>query len=88
MRRSSVVELRTLPPLNPENDVTVYIVVEDFGQFGRAFRETDLAEADLGTIVRNTFLAEIGDGFVVGREPSRQPHHLEIAASWTARGWR
>jgi hypothetical protein len=29
-----------------------YIVVEDFGQFGRAFRETDLAEADLGTIVR------------------------------------
>jgi hypothetical protein len=29
MPRSSVVELRTMPPLNPENDVTVYIVVED-----------------------------------------------------------
>jgi hypothetical protein len=30
MPRSSVVELRTVPPLNPENDVTVYIVVEDW----------------------------------------------------------
>jgi hypothetical protein len=47
------VELRIVPPLNPENDVTVYIVVEDFGDFGKAYRETDLAEADLGTIVHN-----------------------------------
>jgi hypothetical protein len=38
-----------MPPLYPENDVTAYIVIEDFGQYGRAFRETDLAEADLGT---------------------------------------
>jgi hypothetical protein len=33
-------------------------VVEDFGQFGRAFRETDLAEADLGTIVHNLISGE------------------------------
>jgi hypothetical protein len=46
---SSVLELRTLPPLNPENDVTVYIVVEDYGDLGRAFRETDIAEADFGS---------------------------------------
>src|SRR3982075_1787435 len=26
-------------------------------------------------------LAEVGDGFVIRREPSGQPHHLEIAAS-------
>jgi hypothetical protein len=32
-----------MTPLNPENDVTVYIVVEDFGHLGRAFLETDLA---------------------------------------------
>ena len=25
-------------------------------------------------------LAEVGDGFVIRREPSGQPHHLEIAA--------
>jgi hypothetical protein len=55
------VELRTVPPLYPEDDVTVYIVVEDFGQFGRAFREADLAEADLGTIVRNMISGEYRD---------------------------
>src|SRR5246500_2722894 len=32
---------------------------------------------DRGTIVP----AEVGDGFVIRREPSGQPHHLEIAAS-------
>jgi hypothetical protein len=68
------VELRTVPPLNPENDVTVYIVVEDFGQFGRAFRETDLAEADLGTIVRNMISGEY-------RDP------LRVVAFNTVEGW-
>ncbi len=58
MPRSSVVELRTLPPLNPENDVTVYIVVEDFGHLGQAFRETDIAEADFDTMVRNIISGE------------------------------
>jgi hypothetical protein len=47
-----------MAPSNPENDVTASIVVEDFGQFGRAFRETDLAEADLNTIVRNMMAGE------------------------------
>jgi hypothetical protein len=28
------------------DDVTVYLVVNDFGKFGRAFVETDIAEAD------------------------------------------
>jgi hypothetical protein len=50
-----------VPPLYPENDVTAYIVVEDFGHLGRAFRETDLAEADPATIVRNMISGEYGD---------------------------
>jgi hypothetical protein len=50
-----------MPPLYPENDVTAYIVVEDFGDLGRAFRETDLAEADHDTIVRNMISGEYGD---------------------------
>jgi hypothetical protein len=50
-----------VPPLYPEDDVTAYIVVEDFGQFGRAFRETDLVEADLGTIVHNMISGEYRD---------------------------
>ena len=60
MPRSSVVELRIVP-MYPENDVTAYIVVEDFGHLGRAFRETDLAEADPATIVRNMISGEYGD---------------------------
>ena len=35
------------------NDVTVYLVEEDFGRNGRAYRETDAAEADRATIIRN-----------------------------------
>jgi hypothetical protein len=54
----SVVELRIVPLLNPENDVTVYLVAEDFGDLGRAFRETDLAEADHDAIVRNIISGE------------------------------
>jgi hypothetical protein len=53
-------ELRIIPPL-PDNDTDVYIVIEDFSHFGRAFRETDLAEADLDTIVRNMISGEYRD---------------------------
>jgi hypothetical protein len=74
MPRSGVVELRILPPLNPENDVTVYIVAEDFGDFGRTFRETDIAEADHDTIVRNMISGEYGNP-------------LRIVAFNTVGGW-
>src|SRR5271170_6177409 len=74
MPRSGVVELRILPPLNPENDVTVYLVAEDFGDLGRAFRETDLAETDHDTIVRNLISGEY-----------RNP--LRVVAFNTLEGW-
>jgi hypothetical protein len=63
-----------MPPPYPENDVTAYIVVEDFGHLGRAFLETDLAEADLDTIVRNVISGEY-------RDP------LRVVAFNTAEGW-
>jgi hypothetical protein len=63
-----------VPPLYPENDVTAYIVVEDFGDFGQAYRETDLAESDLGTIVHNMISGEY-----------RNP--LRIVAFNTVEGW-
>jgi hypothetical protein len=46
-----------MPPRTPRT-TTAYIVIEDFGRQGRAFRETELAEADLGTIVRNMISGE------------------------------
>jgi hypothetical protein len=66
--------LRIMTPLYPSDDVTAYIVVEDFGDLGRAFRETDLAEADLGTIVRNMISGEY-------RDP------LRVVAFNTIEGW-
>jgi hypothetical protein len=74
MPRSSVLELRTVPPLNPENDVTVYIVVEDYGDLGRAFRETDIAEADFDTMIRDIISGE-------HRNPVR------VVAFNTVEGW-
>lgn len=53
-------ELRTMPrcvPV-PSDDVTVYLVLEDFGQLGRAFLETDIGEADRETIIRNFISGE------------------------------
>jgi hypothetical protein len=58
----------------PNDDTDVYIVIEDFGDLGRSFRETDLAEADLGTIVRNMISGEY-------RDP------LRVIAFNTVEGW-
>jgi hypothetical protein len=48
-----IVELRTMPRPISEDDLTLYLVLEDFGPLGRAFLETDLAEADRKTIIGN-----------------------------------
>jgi hypothetical protein len=44
------------PPLAPDeqpHDVTIYIVLNNFGQLGRAYVETDEAAADEQTVVNN-----------------------------------
>ena len=35
------------------DDVTVYLVINDYGKLGRAFVETDIAEADREMVLRN-----------------------------------
>jgi hypothetical protein len=42
-----------LAPSAPSHDRTVYIVLDDFGRLGRAYRETDESEADERTIIDN-----------------------------------
>ena len=42
-----------LAPSGPASDVTVYLVLNDFGPLGRAYVETDEAQADEATIVEN-----------------------------------
>jgi hypothetical protein len=41
----------TTPGLVPHFDVTVHIVLDDFGNRGRAYRETDEQETTLGSVV-------------------------------------
>jgi hypothetical protein len=40
------------------NDQTVYLVAEDFGKNGQAWRETDFEAADLETVIQNLLSGE------------------------------
>ena len=57
-----------------QQDVTVYLVVNDFGQLGKAYIETDIAEADREAINRN---------FISGQYSNA----LCVVAFNTAEGW-
>jgi hypothetical protein len=53
--------MRKSPPLAPgapHHATTVHIVLDDFGKLGRAYRETDEAEADEATIIENMLRGE------------------------------
>jgi len=66
---------RIIPPKGVEIDPTrrPFVVVDPRAGNLRA----DLLDG------RAVVFAEIGDGFVTRNEPSRQPHHFQIAASLT-----
>jgi hypothetical protein len=62
------------PSLVPSYDVTVYIVLDDFGKVGRAYRETGDAEADFETTIAGLISGEY-------HKPVR------VVAFNTAEGW-
>ena len=62
------------PPLAHSRDGTVYLVLDDFGELGRAYRETDAAQADPKTVV-----ADLLSG--------QYRHPLRVVAFNTAEGW-
>ena len=64
----------TAPALSPNHDRTVYLVLDDFGPLGCAYRETDPAEAD-----RKTVVADLLSG--------QYRHPLRVVAFNTAEGW-
>ena len=41
----------TTPGLVPHFDITVHIVLDDFGKAGRAYRETDEEDTTLGSVI-------------------------------------
>src|SRR5580693_5732994 len=58
----------------PFDDVTVYLVLNDHGKFGIAYDETDPADADRETIIRNFLTGQYGNA-------------LRVVAFNTAEGW-
>lgn len=63
-----------IPSIVPGAGDTVYLVEDDFGHAGRAFRETDAAHADRETTLRDLL--------------SSQYHHpIRIVAFNTLEGW-
>ena len=64
-----------LTPLVPDKtDGTVHIVLNDFGDLGHAYTETDEAEADEATIVENILSGQYS-------------HPLRVIAFNTTEGW-
>ena len=63
------------PPIAPEGfDTDVYLVMEEFGGIGRAYRETDEDRADRETLIRD----------LVG---GQYEHPVRVVAFNTAQGW-
>ncbi|MFY9787748.1 MAG: hypothetical protein WAK08_18785 [Pseudolabrys sp.] len=65
--------MRTLP-LAPGDDVTVHIVLNDFGPLGQAYVETDEAKANEATIIENILSGQYS-------------HPVRVVAFNTADGW-
>ena len=62
------------PPLVPGFDFETYIVLDDLGKLGRAYREVDEEYADKATVIRN-----ISDG--------QYPNPVRVVSFNTAEGW-
>src|SRR5215213_6683630 len=65
---------RSTPSLVPSYDLNVYIVLDDFGKIGRAYRETDEAEADLETVIENMM-------------EGQYKHPMRVVGFNTSEGW-
>jgi hypothetical protein len=46
------------PPTAPGFDVDVYLVLDDFGTIGRAYREADETQTDRETVIQNLLSGE------------------------------
>ena len=62
------------PSLAPSYDVTVYIVLDDFGRVGRAYRETDEQRTDLEAVIGDMLSGQYSNP-------------VRVVAFNTAEGW-
>jgi len=67
--------MRTSPPIAPSDlEHATYLVLDDFGRIGRAWREAAEEAADRETVIRNLLAGEYNDP-------------VRIVAFNTAEGW-
>jgi hypothetical protein len=62
------------PSIIPVFDIDVYLVLDDFGKLGRAYRETDEEASDRETVIRNLMSGEY-------------TNPVRVVAFNTAKGW-
>ena len=62
------------PSMVPGTDATVYLVLDDFGKLGRAYRETDVDECDRVTVIHDLLSGQF-----------ERP--VKVVAFNTAEGW-
>jgi hypothetical protein len=71
-------DLRVVPKaassLVPNFDVTVHIVLDDFGKIGRAYRETDEEDTTIGSVVDDLLTGQFNNP-------------VRVVAFNTAEGW-
>jgi hypothetical protein len=73
-RLRSMSSLNPTPSLVPDFDVTVHIVLDDFGRAGRVYRETDEARASLSDVIDDLLTGQFNNP-------------LRVIALNTAEGW-
>jgi len=66
--------VRTSPSIVPGGEKDIYLVLDDFGRLGRAWRETDEAGTNRATLVRNLL-------------EGQYENPVRIVAFNTAEGW-
>src|SRR4051794_22839918 len=49
------------PSIVPTDDQSIYLVLDDFGDIGRAWRETDVEKTDLETVITDMLRGEYSD---------------------------
>ena len=68
------------PSIVPTADDTVYIVEDDFGPIGRAWRETDSASADRATVLNDLYSGQFNDPVRVIAFNARQGWSRDVSA--------
>jgi hypothetical protein len=72
------------PSIVPAGDDTVYIVEDDFGPIGRAWRETESASADRATTLNDLYAGQFNDPVRVIAFNPREGWSRDVSAELAA----